>query len=116
MTGFRLNLDRMAELAKCLEGEHDFTVFAGEKRRRSRLFAEGRSESANRIFRPVLDASAGRLSYRIRGSGFLKHMVRNVVGTLLWAGRGTIEDLDVLPSKSGPTAPAKGLFLMSVEY
>ncbi len=54
--------------------------------------------------------------YRVSGSGFLKHMVRNIVGTLLDAGRGNLEDLSALPLKSGPTAPAKGLFLMSVEY
>ena len=61
-------------------------------------------------------ARRGRLVYRIRGSGFLKHMVRNVVGTLLEAGRGNIADVTVLPVKAGPTAPAKGLFLVNVEY
>jgi tRNA pseudouridine38-40 synthase len=58
----------------------------------------------------------GRLTYRIRGSGFLKHMVRNVVGTLIEAGKGNIADCSRLPEKCGPTAPAKGLFLVSVEY
>jgi tRNA U38,U39,U40 pseudouridine synthase TruA len=43
-------------------------------------------------------------------------MVRNIVGTLLEAGKGNIEDLSVLPAKSGPTVPAKGLFLVRVEY
>ena len=43
-------------------------------------------------------------------------MVRNLVGTLIEAGKGNIADLDVLPAKSGPTAPAKGLFLVNVEY
>jgi tRNA pseudouridine38-40 synthase len=56
------------------------------------------------------------MTYRVKGSGFLKHMVRNMVGTLIEAGRGNIEDLTSLPLKSGATAPAKGLFLMSVEY
>ena len=56
------------------------------------------------------------MRYRIRGSGFLKHMVRNIVGTLIEAGKGNIEDLTALPARRGPTAPAKGLFLVSVEY
>ena len=43
-------------------------------------------------------------------------MVRNLVGTLIEAGKGNIEDLSVLPDKAGPTAPAKGLFLVEVEY
>jgi tRNA U38,U39,U40 pseudouridine synthase TruA len=43
-------------------------------------------------------------------------MVRNLVGTLIEAGRGNIVDLTALPGRCGPTAPAKGLFLVSVEY
>jgi tRNA pseudouridine38-40 synthase len=43
-------------------------------------------------------------------------MVRNIVGTLIEAGKGNIEDVTVLPAAGGPTAPAKGLFLVSVEY
>jgi len=54
--------------------------------------------------------------YRVQGSGFLKHMVRNIVGTLIEAGKGNIADCDSLPGKCGPTAPAKGLFLVKVEY
>ena len=61
-------------------------------------------------------AVAGRLIYRVRGSGFLKHMVRNIVGTLIEAGKGNIADCGVLPEKCGPTVPAQGLFLVSVEY
>ena len=52
----------------------------------------------------------------MRGSGFLKHMVRNLVGTLIEAGKGNIADLGTLPGRSGPTVPAKGLFLINVEY
>ena len=43
-------------------------------------------------------------------------MVRNIVGTLIEAGKGNIADLAALPAKSGPTAPAKGLFLVRAEY
>lgn len=63
------------------------------------------------------------LVYRVRGNGFLHHMVRNMVGTMLDVGRGHLE-IEKLPeilaarsrSAAGPTAPAKGLFLHSVEY
>ncbi len=63
------------------------------------------------------------LVYRVRGNGFLHHMVRNLVGTMLDAGRGYM-GLEVIPtilsahdrSLAGPTAPGRGLFLHSVEY
>jgi tRNA pseudouridine38-40 synthase len=63
------------------------------------------------------------LVYRIRGNGFLHHMVRNLVGTMLDVGRGSLA-ADAIPgilaarrrSAAGPTAPARGLFLHSVEY
>jgi tRNA pseudouridine38-40 synthase len=63
------------------------------------------------------------LVYRIRGSGFLHHMVRNLVGTMLDVGRGRLS-ADAIPgilaarsrAAAGPTAPARGLFLHSVEY
>jgi tRNA pseudouridine38-40 synthase len=71
----------------------------------------------------ALTREDGLLLYRIRGSGFLHHMVRNIVGTLVEAGRGAL-DADEIPtvlaardrSAAGPTAPASGLFLVSVEY
>jgi tRNA pseudouridine38-40 synthase len=63
------------------------------------------------------------LIYRVRGNGFLHHMVRNLVGTMLDVGRG-YRDADEIPAMlaararaaAGPTAPASGLFLHSVEY
>jgi tRNA pseudouridine38-40 synthase len=63
------------------------------------------------------------LVYRVRGNGFLHHMVRNLVGTMLDVGRGHME-IENIPSilaartrsAAGPTAPAQGLFLHSVEY
>ncbi len=63
------------------------------------------------------------LVYRVRGSGFLHHMVRNLVGTMLDVGRGRL-CVDEIPgilaarnrAAAGPTAPARGLFLCSVEY
>jgi tRNA pseudouridine38-40 synthase len=67
--------------------------------------------------------SGDLLIYRVRGNGFLHHMVRNLVGTMLDVGRGHLE-IDRIPailaarsrSAAGPMAPAQGLFLHSVEY
>ena len=67
--------------------------------------------------------SGNLLVYRVRGNGFLHYMVRNLVGTMLDVGRGHLE-LSEIPailaarsrSAAGPTAPARGLFLHSVEY
>ncbi len=62
-------------------------------------------------------------SYTIRGNGFLHHMVRNLVGTFLQVGKGSLQPDDipaVLAAKdrsvAGRTAPASGLYLVSVEY
>jgi tRNA pseudouridine38-40 synthase len=63
------------------------------------------------------------LVYRVRGNGFLHHMVRNLVGTMVDVGRGqlTLEEIPRIlaarnRSAAGPTATARGLFLHSVEY
>lgn len=108
---YKLDEGRMVRLAAAIAGEHDFTPFAASDERD----AEGRSK-VRTVFSSTLDNSPGRMVYRIRGSGFLKHMVRNLMGTLIEAGKGNIAELDCLPARSGPTAPAKGLFLLSVEY
>ena len=108
---YPLDEERMATLARAFAGEHDFTAFAAADDRDR----EGRSK-VRTIFSSVLERTAGRLTYRVRGSGFLKHMVRNIAGTLLEAGRGRLAAVDAIPPECGPTLPAKGLFLMGVEY
>jgi len=108
---YPLREDAMRQLAGVFAGEHDFTAFAAADDRD----AEGKSK-VRTVFSSTLERQGNRLVYRVRGSGFLKHMVRNVVGTLIEAGRGNLTDLSVLPVRCGATAPAKGLFLVSVEY
>jgi tRNA pseudouridine38-40 synthase len=61
--------------------------------------------------------------YTVRGSGFLHHMVRNLVGTFLLVGKGTLCQDEIrriidarIRASAGPTAPASGLFLVDVEY
>ncbi len=75
------------------------------------------------IFHSGLERQGDLLIYRVTGSGFLKHMVRNIVGMLLEVGKGNLNDHDVLARllpncgiSPGPRAPASGLFLLSVEY
>lgn len=104
--------------AEVFAGEHDFTVFAASD--------EKDALGASKV-RTVFDSRAwldgDRLLYRVRGSGFLKHMVRNLVGTMLEAGKGNLDAARIgallepgAQTKCGPTAPARGLFLVSVEY
>jgi tRNA pseudouridine38-40 synthase len=109
---FPLNEARMMEAAVALEGEHDFTSFATS----DESDELGRSK-VRRIFSSRLSREDDRLLYRVRGSGFLKHMVRNMAGVLIEVGKGNIAPADVLqPRDPGPTVPARGLFLVSVEY
>jgi tRNA pseudouridine38-40 synthase len=104
--------------APLLEGEFDFSCFAASDERD----IEGKSK-VRRIFSSRAEKSGDVLMYRVTGAGFLKHMVRNIVGTLLEAGKGNLDPeklrwlLTAPPRvKAGPTAPACGLFLIEVHY
>lgn len=114
---YPLDLQNMTRLASLLEGEHDFTAFAAADDRD----AEGRSK-VRTIFASSLTLEGQTLCYRVRGSGFLKHMVRNLAGTLVEGGKGNLDAgalaalLTGARGKCGPTLPAKGLTLLSVEY
>lgn len=108
----------MIEAAPLLEGEHDFTAFAAADEKD----ALGASKCRT-IFRSVLERAPCSLVYRVTGSGFLKHMVRNIVGVLLEVGKKNLTGEDLIARlqpgcniRPGPTAPARGLFLVSVEY
>ena len=76
---------RMVELAPLFEGEHDFSAFAASDER-----DEAGGSKVRTIFSSRAERAGERLLYRVRGSGFLKHMVRNLVGTLLEAGKGNL--------------------------
>ncbi|MGH9673136.1 MAG: tRNA pseudouridine(38-40) synthase TruA [Bryobacteraceae bacterium] len=114
---YPLDVDRIIALAPQLKGEHDFTAFAASDARDARGASKVRT-----IFSSRADRAGDRLVYRVRGSGFLKHMVRNIMGTLIEAGRGNLDAgglrayLTPPFGKAGPTAPACGLFLVCVEY
>ena len=75
------------------------------------------------IFSSTWERRGEELIYTVRGSGFLHHMVRNLVGTFLQVGKGSLDEAAfrrILDSKNrsaaGSTAPASGLYLVSVEY
>lgn len=115
---YPLNEPAMCEAAALLEGEHDFRAFAASDDK----YEPGVSR-VRTIFCSRLRRTEARLVYRVTGSGFLKHMVRNVVGVLLEVGKGNLSGEDVLARlrpgsgiAAGPAAPGSGLFLVSVEY
>jgi len=108
----------MIQAAPLLAGEHDFSAFAASDDRDEQGVSRVR-----RIFSSTVERCGNRLIYRVRGSGFLKHMVRNIVGVLLEIGKGNFNDDDLRARLqpecgivAGPAAPARGLFLVCVEY
>ncbi len=113
---YALDESAMMTAAAQFVGEHDFEALAAAG-------AEEKPSTVRTIFSSELERDSGRLTYRVRGSGFLYHMVRNIVGTLFEVGRGHLAPDDIralLESKdraaAGPTAPPQGLFLIKVEY
>ena len=112
--------------ASVVVGEHDFTSFAAVDPERVERMAAGediRTSNIRTIFSTSWSREGEELIYTVRGSGFLHHMVRNLVGTFLLMGKGTVslEDLSrILDARdrtaAGPTAPASGLYLIEVEY
>jgi tRNA pseudouridine38-40 synthase len=134
-----LNFDALQDCAGLFVGEHDFKSFASSDPDMARRCLAAAGGDGERIT-PALEETAVRvvfssrweqheseageiLVYRVRGNGFLHHMVRNLVGTMLDAGRGHLAPDAILRilaernrSAAGPTAPARGLFLHSVDY
>jgi tRNA pseudouridine38-40 synthase len=107
--------EAMRAAAACLVGRHDFASFQ----------ARGASvrHTERTIHRLDVRVAAGEIVVEVDGDGFLRHMVRTIVGTVDEAGRGlrTPESLgDVLAARdraaAGPTAPARGLTLVAVRY
>jgi tRNA pseudouridine38-40 synthase len=116
-----LDIGRMLQAGRLMLGEHDWTAF-------SSVHSDGDSR-----IRTVLDftvdsrwdsrASANVLEFQISANGFLRYMVRSIIGTLIEVGRGekdsdTIQTAIVTGDRSlaGKTAPAKGLTLLKVDY
>lgn len=111
-----LDVDRMREGAGYLLGTHDFTSFAAAEATRGK-------DPVRTITRLDVARDGDRITFEIEGPGFLMHMVRTIVGSLIEVGRGKEEPgwiarvLDERDrSAAGPTAPAEGLVLVSVRY
>jgi tRNA pseudouridine38-40 synthase len=127
-----MDLDALQKAAQIFEGENDFTSFAATEpdlaTRSQEPAPEDEPETAVRtIFESAWEhrqvEESHLLVYRVRGNGFLHHMVRNLVGTMIEVGRGYLKVREIAGilaaqdrSAAGPTAPAQGLFLHSVEY
>jgi tRNA pseudouridine38-40 synthase len=116
---YKLDESALVASAPLLEGRHDFSAFAAS----DDSDREGKSK-VRTIFSSRAQRVGDRLIYEVRGSGFLKHMVRNIVGALLEVGKGNLQtaglrelvDAGVRSPVPAATAPAKGLFLIGVEY
>ena len=110
-----LDLEKMREAAKCLVGEHDFSSFRS---------AECQAKSPVRIVQSVaIRASGAYFLFDVTANAFLHHMVRNVIGSLVYVGKGKhppawmgelIKARD--RSRAAPTFPAEGLYLSRVQY
>lgn len=110
-----LDLEAMRMAAQLLVGEHDFAAF-----RASGCMAK---TTVRRLDDIKLEEEGTLLHIDVRGSGFLRNMVRMLVGTLVDIGKGKrpVDDIPRLLTnepglRSGPTAPAHGLCLMTVDY
>ncbi len=115
---YPLNEAAMIEAAPLFEGEHDFAGFASIDESDSIGASKRRT-----IFASAFARNEKILAYSVTGSGFLKHMVRNIVGVLLEIGKGNLVQNDLLARlqpgsdiRAGPTVAASGLFLVSVDY
>jgi tRNA pseudouridine38-40 synthase len=116
---YPLDESAMQDAAPLVEGEHDFTSFAAVDPERGR---EGIS-NVRQVFSSQWRRESAELIYEVRGNGFLHHMVRNLIGTFLLVGKGTLKPAEVTRilqakdrSAAGATAPASGLYLVNVEY
>ncbi len=110
----------MQQVAAAIVGEHDFTSFAAVDPERGQ---QEDVSNVRRIFCSSWERQGDEFVYTVRGNGFLHHMVRNLVGTFLLVGKGTLKRGDLASilearsrSAAGATAPASGLCLVSVEY
>jgi tRNA pseudouridine38-40 synthase len=133
---FPLDEQAMAGAAGRAEGEHDFTSFAAVDPERSASAPPASASGENareregaqvsnirRIFSSNWVRERDEFVYTVKGSGFLHHMVRNLVGTFILVGKGTLQAEDITRilearnrSAAGATAPASGLYLVGVEY
>jgi len=119
-----LDEDAMVAAARQFEGEHDFSSFAAS----SGSEDDDRDRDMQRVIYSSEivrehDRDGEEIAYVVRGKSFLRYMVRKIVGTLLEIGRGRLSAGDIQQvfdardrSRSGPTVPPEGLYLVALEY
>ncbi|MCX5816555.1 MAG: tRNA pseudouridine(38-40) synthase TruA [Proteobacteria bacterium] len=110
-----LDVSFMNHAAKLIAGMHDFSAF----KKKDEIYQSTMRE----VIKTGVKRKGDFIYILIEATGFLRYMVRNIVGTLMLVGSGklTVEDFkNILESKdrenAGPTAPAKGLFLREIKY
>ncbi len=110
-----LDLAAMEKATECIIGKHDFAAFEAT--------GSARSTTVRRVFDAQWRRNGDCLVFSIEGEGFLRRMVRNIVGTLVEVGQGKRAPDDMkavldsrLRAQAGVTAPAQGLFLVRVLY
>lgn len=121
-----LDLDSMSEASRVLIGRHDFSSFKGtgsDVRDSVREIYSLNVERVNTIDFMTATIPGNFIKISVEANGFLRHMVRNIAGTLVETGRERTSAnriKEILDSRdrrlAGQTAPAKGLFLEKVEY
>jgi tRNA pseudouridine38-40 synthase len=119
-----LDISSMQAVLAHVVGTHDFTSFEGSGSR-DRCAVSGRG-AVRTLYRAGVDVHRERsqtVVFHFCGNGFLRHMVRNIVGTVLDVGRGKNSEEGFLAirdsrnrKQAGPTAPARGLLLREVLY
>lgn len=110
----QLDMERMQQAAQAYIGTHDFSAFCGNKNMK---------KSTVRAIQSFEVVRAGdEIHFTVTGNGFLQHMVRIMVGTLIEIGKGArpVDSIESLYGKNrteaGPAVPAQGLCLMEVTY
>jgi len=120
---WHIDLDIANRAARHILGEHDFTSFAAADPDLTTRLANEPRTAIRIISHSCWQREDNLIVYRVTGSGFLHHMVRNLVGTFVDAASNRTSP-DAIPqilaarnrAAAGQTAPARGLFLVNVDY
>lgn len=131
---YPMNEEAVMRATEAIVGCHDFTSFAASDPDRSARITAARASDGDTaaamapsnvrtIYSALWMRNDDELTFVVRGNGFLHHMVRNLVGTFLQVGKGSLRVDDIASilqardrSAAGPTAAACGLYLVNVEY